>query len=302
MLLLTSTSDLITVITDAASDIEVQTAWVDKIAGSEPTTGRLNTASITTATTTTIVASPAGSTARNVKHMSFHNNHATVSCLLRISHTDGTTVSEMIHSTLLPGEALTFDQNGKWTHFDNNGVDYAFIIAYTDQNFGIAGNIAETIPRNICTEANVTALNSGILLLTAVFLRAGQVVTNISFFSATTAAGTPTNGFFCLYNSLSKSLLASSANFTSEAWAANSIKTKAMTTPYTILKSGIYYLGIMITATTVPTLKGLSITAGGLALELLAISGTSTTGLTTTLPNPCVIPAAFSVKPWACVT
>jgi len=64
MLLLTSTSDIVRLITGAAaSTIEVHTSYVD-VNGTTITPGRTNTR-ITTATTTTIVASPAASTQRN---------------------------------------------------------------------------------------------------------------------------------------------------------------------------------------------------------------------------------------------
>ena len=72
MLLLTSVSDLIQVITGSAGAIAVHASWVDNATGTI-TPGRTNTASITGALTTTVVAAPAASTQRNVKFMSiFH--------------------------------------------------------------------------------------------------------------------------------------------------------------------------------------------------------------------------------------
>lgn len=136
MLLLTSTSDLVQVITDAASDIEVHASWVDNASGTI-TPGRTNTASITSATTTIIVASPGATTQRNVKYLNFHNNHASVSCLLRIVHTDGTTTEELIHATLTAGEALIFNENGTWTHYDNNGIQKS-PVGHTFFNFSVA--------------------------------------------------------------------------------------------------------------------------------------------------------------------
>jgi hypothetical protein len=303
MLLLTSTSDLVTVITDAAADIETHASWTDKVAATEPVAGRTNTASITTATTTTVVGSPGASTTRNVKHLSFHNNHATISCLLRIVHTDGTTTEEMIHATLLPGETLIFDQTGMWSHYDGNGAKYADNLPYLDASLGVLNCQAETIPRQICTETNTSALASGTLFMQAIYLRRGQIVANISFFSATSAASGPTHGLFGLYNN-SRDLLASSADFTSEAWAANSIKTKAMTTPYTVLTSGLYYLAIMCTASTnVPTLKGnTAITGAQLAGTAPILHGTADAGLTTTLPNPAAAITVGTTTVWGAAT
>lgn len=298
---LTSTADLINVITDAAADIEVHSCWVDKATATEPVAGRLNTAHITTATTTTIVPSPAASTARLVMGISFHNNHATQTCLLRITHTDGTTVEELMHTTLLAGESLQFDEYGNWLHRDANTDDYPFEISYEDRNLGITGTKAETMPRELCEEVSRTTV-SGTLYLYSVFLRKGQVVSNISFFSSTVAAATPTNGFFALY-SLRRDLLASSANFTTEAWAANTIKTKAMTAAYTVPISQIYYIALMTTATTTASLKGVPSIAGGeLYANNIAGGGSSNTGLTTVLPNPANQPTAITHKIWAAIT
>jgi hypothetical protein len=126
MLLLTSTSDLVRVVTDATADIEVHASWVDNNAGTI-TPGRTNTASITTATTTTVVGSPAASTQRNVKHLSIRNNHASTTCTVTVEHTDGTNVEGLIKVSLLAGESLRLDAAGRWSHEDANGGEYVGI-------------------------------------------------------------------------------------------------------------------------------------------------------------------------------
>lgn len=132
MLNLASTSDLLQVITSAASDIEVHASWVD-LSGTTVTAGRTNTASITTATTTTVVAAPAASTVRNVTHLNITNNHASASCTVAVSHTDGTNACELMSFTLLPGENMIFNEEGRWAHRDQNGAEYppAGLGAYT---------------------------------------------------------------------------------------------------------------------------------------------------------------------------
>lgn len=106
MLLMTSTSDLIQVVTDAAVTVDVHASWVDDNAGNV-TPGRTNTA-ISTATTTTVVGSPAASTQRNVKTLTVRNRHASSSVGVTIRHTDGTTIIEAIKYTLLAGEQLHY--------------------------------------------------------------------------------------------------------------------------------------------------------------------------------------------------
>lgn len=123
MMNLTSTSDVIRVVTSAASQIECHASWGDLNAG-VVTLGRQNTAAITTATTTTVVPSPGASVGRNVKHLNITNDHASASCVITVEHFDGTTASELVAVTLLPGENMVLGEDGRWTHYDSNGAVY----------------------------------------------------------------------------------------------------------------------------------------------------------------------------------
>lgn len=121
MLLLTSTSDLVRVVTGSAADIEVHASFVDNLSA-VITPGRTNTASITTATTTTVVGSPAASTQRNVKHLNIRNNHASTSTTLEVLHTDGTNIESLWAGTLLAGEVVVLDANGNWQAYTSGGI------------------------------------------------------------------------------------------------------------------------------------------------------------------------------------
>lgn len=123
MLLLTSTSDLVQVVTGSAGAVGVHASFMDNNAGTVTPT-RTNTASITTAATTTVVASPGSSVQRNVKTLFVHNTHATVSNAITIQHTDGTNVENVWSATLQPGELLVLDESGDWYHYDGNGNPY----------------------------------------------------------------------------------------------------------------------------------------------------------------------------------
>ena len=298
MTILASTSDVIRIVTGSAvSTIEVQANYTD-LSGSTYTPGSTET-EITTATTTTVVAAPGSSVFRKIKNLTIRNN-STSSCQVTVQHFNGTIAADMMGVTLLAGETLIKADNGKFRHLTSAGAEYAWGLP-AKGTLGISGAKAETMPRMLCTEANGGALGSGGLQLYGIYLAAGTVVSSISFFSATTAAGTPTNQFFALYGP-TYALLAQSANDTTTAWAANSIKTLNMTTPYTVPVSGRYFIGIMITATTVPTLKCY---AGGstLALVVQSLRGSSNTGLTTSLPDPCNAPTSVgSNVAWACVS
>jgi len=123
MLLLTTTSDLVRIVTDTTADIEVHASWMENNAGAI-TPGRTNTASITSATTTTVVGSPASGVQRNVKLLSIRNNHASTTVNVTVDHTDGSTAEELITVALLAGETLVLDEIGNWTHYDTNGAEY----------------------------------------------------------------------------------------------------------------------------------------------------------------------------------
>ena len=123
MINLTSTSDLIRVVTSSASQIEVHASYVD-FNGTAVTPGRTNTPHITTATTTTVVPSPGSSVQRNLKHLNITNDHASVACVITVEHTDGTTAEELISVTLLSGENMVLGEDGRSTHYDANGAVY----------------------------------------------------------------------------------------------------------------------------------------------------------------------------------
>lgn len=284
MLLLTTTSDVIRIVTGAAADIDVYAAWVDNASGAI-TPGRTVTPAITTATTTTVVPAPGASTQRNVKYLNITNNHASQSCVVDVEFFDGTNPTELRAVTLLPGENLAMDANAEWHHRDAQNAEYSYTVP-ARANLGTTGTLAETIPRELCPEVNTTAPASGTLGMMAIYLAAGTLVSTITLWSATTAAGTPTNYMVGLYDA-NRNLLAQSANKTTEAWAANSAKAFAMTTAYRVPTSGLYYIGYFMTATTVATLKGGTARTGGqLNGAAPIVYGTSNTGLTTALPNP----------------
>jgi hypothetical protein len=132
VLQLTGTSDLIRVVTGAAADIEVHASWVENNAGTI-TPGRTNTASIVTATTTTVVGSPASGVQRRVTALSLRNNHGSQACDVTVTHEDGTNTVSLIKVPLLAGETLEMDSRGEWHHLDVNGAEYHPAVAVATQ-------------------------------------------------------------------------------------------------------------------------------------------------------------------------
>src|SRR6185437_9325682 len=120
MLLLTSTSDLVQVVTGSAGTINVHASYMDNNAGTI-TPGRTNTAAITTAATTTVVGSPGSSIQRNLKMLDVFNADASVANLITGKHTDGTNAETLWSGTLLAGEMIVMDEAGLWTKYSASG-------------------------------------------------------------------------------------------------------------------------------------------------------------------------------------
>lgn len=125
MLLLTSTADLVQVVTGAASTINVRADYVDYLSsGPTYTPTRTNTPTITTATTTTVVSSPASGVQRNVRNLTVYNNDSANACQITVEHTDGTNVEPIFSCNLAIGEKIVFTQGGQWLHYDKYGGIY----------------------------------------------------------------------------------------------------------------------------------------------------------------------------------
>jgi hypothetical protein len=194
------------------------------------------------------------------------------------------------------GDVISWSGESGWKNTSNN------VTPLLNNKKVLSGALYETIDRDLVDEVNTALLSSGRLSLQAIYLPAGVTINSISFWSATTAGATLTNQLFGLFDS-SLNLLRSSVNDTSTAWAANSKKTLALTSAFTTTYSGIHYLGIMVAATTVPTIKGNTAKVGGqLNAGAPSMGGTSTTGLTTALPATAAAPGTVTTSFWGCVS
>jgi len=154
--------------------------------------------------------------------------------------------------------------------------------------------------------ADTGALTTQIMTSVPLFLRKGDVVTSLTFRSGGTAAGTPTNYWFALYSSAATpALLAQTADQLTAAWAATANKTLALSSPVTISADGIYWAAVMVKATTVPSLVGVSTTA---AAPIISGSGevnlaqSSGSALTTTAPATIASVTALATVPLVIAT
>lgn len=142
----------------------------------------------------------------------------------------------------------------------------------------------ETTSRLRCGTSSTPT--SGSLYLVPIWLPKGAVVSNLTFVSGGTAAVTPTNWWFSLHD-LSRKMLARTADQTTTAWAANTVQTKAIAqtlagaaSSYTTTYAGLHYLGIMVKATTQPSIVGEGSVADVVASVAPGFGGTDT-GLST---------------------
>lgn len=148
---------------------------------------------------------------------------------------------------------------------------------------------------------------TGLMTSVAIPLQAGDIVTNITFRSGGTAAGTPTAYWFALYSAASTpALMAQTADQTSTAWAANTTKTLALQTAQQITVTGLYYAAISMTASTIITCAGmilphLDISTGLLTTEK-ALSQTSGSALGGTAPATIATPTKLVGVPYVVVS
>jgi hypothetical protein len=250
----------------------------------------------------TIYTVPA-STTTFVKSITVVNNDTVVRTFRLFLN--GTAVSNAITPLyeLQPGGMAVYEDAAGWSFYTANGImlNGAVCLDLYDTAFFVSGCKAETFPRHLVPEVNTSLLSTGRLSLEAIAIRAGELITSISFWSATTAAGTPTNQIFGLYDN-NLNLLRATNNDTTTAWAANTRKTLNLTSTFTTTYTGLYYLGIMVTATTVPTIKGITaVTGAQLRGAAPILGGTSSTGLTTSLPTPAAAITVQTTSAWGCV-
>jgi hypothetical protein len=170
-----------------------------------------------------------------------------------------------------------------------------------------AGMFRDNMPRRSIS-GNLSALTTQVMLSTALYLEAGDVVTNLTFVSGGTAANTPTNWWFALYSSAATpALLAQTADQTSTAWAANTAKTVALATAQRISTTGIYYAAVMVKATAVPTLAGAAALynaadAGALVSGQAILAQTSGSSLTDTAPSTITSATTVTTIPYVVAT
>lgn len=142
------------------------------------------------------------------------------------------------------------------------------------------GTKAENLARIQGELKNSGILTSGTLILAGgLELISGEKYKELHFYSATTAAVEPKNQWVVLCD-INRKVLARSADKTTEAWGANTKKSFTFESEYTAPEDEAVYAGLLVVATTVPTLQAKE-SVNSFPLNLAPIlGGNSTTGLT----------------------
>lgn len=144
---------------------------------------------------------------------------------------------------------------------DDDGL-VSYMIGAPQDGAVPTGVFAETVARSQCLSTAVAPITTGQELLCSIWLPAGLTVSNITILTGGTAGATMTHWFFeLLSNEAAPVVRGHTADQTSGAIAANTLITKALVTPFVTTYSGLYYIGVTVSATTMPTYTGPSTSA-----------------------------------------
>lgn len=293
---LTTTNDkLQIVLSGSVTTNQLQCVTSYKIYTTSTTTDGKLAVNTNNTTDVDLAGAPSSGEVYDIQNINIFNNDTvaqTVTVKLDVSGTE----TILYKGVLGVNDVISWSGEGGWKNTSNN------VTPLLNNRKVLTGALYETFDRDLCDEVISVVLATGRLSLQAIYLPAGTTINSISIWSASTAAGTPTNQIFGLYD-INLNLLRSSVNDTTTAWAANSRKTLALTSAFTTTYSGLHYLGIMVTATTVPTLKGNTTKNGGqLNAALPTMGGSSTSGLTTALPATATAISGGTSSFWGCVS
>jgi len=161
------------------------------------------------------------------------------------------------------------------------------------------GGICQNYNRAFSDTAAATIISQRLHLAGGAVLEAGRTITSISFWSQA-AAVTPANQWFCIVDRDTLALLAITVDDGATAWAADTLKTLALSAPFQNTLNREIYIGVMVNAATTPTIAGNAPRIGVVDMAV-SLGGHSSAALTNpaSCPNPVAAPVATNRLPWA---
>ena len=286
MILFSATTDKLQLVTSAAGDIDVVAAYADRDQ-STFAVGLVDRqlTTITTATTTDIVAAPSSGKTRNVKQLTARNVHATVANDVTVLYNANATLYELHKTTLQPGECL------QWIE----GVGFVTLAA-TLSNLNLTtaeSSIGQRVLRSMLPPVAVGTFLT--ISGTAYYLYLGRMartttVAFAEFYTTTVGAGAQTAeiGLFSTTNAPNKSgqtLTKLVATGTVDSVTTTGVKRNTASFAQSIAAGTHLWAGVRFAmATTQPTTSGvagdmsqghvLTTTGGGALTGLSTAAGT----------------------------
>lgn len=146
--------------------------------------------------------------------------------------------------------------------------------------YGPTGTVRANFDRTTCPMGQTVALTMGTLSMTLIYLFAGDSFSNINVRAGTGGFTGITNSWAVL-SDLSLNPLAVTSNVTTATQAAQTTRAFPIVgAPYTVLTSGLYYVGVMAAGTTAPVVGPNTMSIGQQNIAPFS-AGQSNTGQTT---------------------
>jgi hypothetical protein len=164
MIVLATTNSKLQLITSAVGTVVIDGAYVDRdlTTPAAPTddTGEIDV-SISTATTTDLLAAPAANHRRNVRHLTIRNSHATVANTCTLQKNISATLYEKMKFTLQPGEYAVIPESGAPFVYDVGGGVKTAIAAPSTRTVLTAGSGATYTTPVGCRAIDVEVIGGG---------------------------------------------------------------------------------------------------------------------------------------------
>lgn len=195
----------------------------------------------------------------------------------------------------------------RWTRITPEANSLLYRSSWEPTDLSSRVQVLSNMPRYLVTNNAIAGLVSGRLTLVGgITIPAGQTITAITAFAGGTALATGTNQWFALLSTAaSPVVLQRTASDGATAWALGTPKTLALQATYVSDYDTPVWVGIMVAATTVPTLAGSVAEVAGLVTRSPFPVASSTTGMTTppAVAAAQTAPTALSIgRPYVLLT